>query len=111
LRLAWAASTWRKPTPGIRRRFNVRLASFEPRRILFITGASIISGRAWNPPRPKTKLSLIGKAREPRTDDCCRAFLGWRDPKVIELLQAKAVAVKIDAEEERDLASRYRIGV
>jgi len=30
---------------------------------------------------------------------------------VIELVQAKAVAVKIDAEEERDLASRYRIGV
>ncbi len=33
----------------------------------------------------------------------------WLDPQVIELLQTKAVALKIDAEKEADLATRYKI--
>ena len=34
----------------------------------------------------------------------------WQDAKVIALLRAKAVALKLDAEQEKDLAARYKIG-
>lgn len=33
----------------------------------------------------------------------------WQDAAVIALLQTKAVALKIDAEKERDLAARYKV--
>ena len=33
----------------------------------------------------------------------------WQDAKIVDLLQAKAVALKLDAEKEKDLAARYKI--
>ena len=33
----------------------------------------------------------------------------WQDPRVIDLLRTKTVAIKLDAEKEADLAKRYKI--